>query len=85
MLLGTYYAQNYASIIGGSLHGGLGFPSQNITQTPASQYHPSVLAVLVRYNQAQNLYVPSVGPQMLPIDCHKIKKIYIQLNFLLTV
>ena len=57
-------------------HGGLGFPSQNITQTPASQYHPSVLAVLVRYNQAQNLYVPSVGPQMFPIDCHKIKKKY---------
>ena len=35
-------------------HGDLGFSGQNITQKPASQYHPGALAVLVRYNQAQN-------------------------------
>ena len=34
-------------------HGDLGFPSQKITQKPASQYHPGTLAVLVRYNQTQ--------------------------------
>ena len=34
-------------------HGDLGFSGQNITQKPASEYHPGTLAVLVRYNQAQ--------------------------------